>query len=65
MELQEDKVMEDKAESRQRVSVVLCGQRLHGTREDRYGRGVVAEEDACTMGCLKYLGHKQRQDLSL
>lgn len=47
MELQEDKVMEDKAESRQRVSVVLCGQRLHSTREDRYGRGVVAEEDAC------------------
>lgn len=38
MELQEDKVMEDKAESRQRVSMVLWGQRLHGRREDRYGQ---------------------------
>lgn len=29
------------------------------------GRGVVAEEDACTTGCLTHLGRKQRQDLSL
>lgn len=34
MEMQEDKVMGDMTESRQRVNKVLRGQRLHGRRED-------------------------------